>query len=87
MLFFLNDGIQENKSGIEHAQIQRLHLFEQDDEPAMIVTRQYSNLLHQITKHAGISDDHFVNMFDYFQQARLVPQTKVTIKDIQIDPT
>lgn len=27
-LFFLNDNIQRNKSGIEHAQIKRLHLFE-----------------------------------------------------------
>ena len=25
MLFFLNDNIQHNKSGIEHAQIKRLH--------------------------------------------------------------
>ena len=29
MLFFLNDGIQENKSGIEHAQMKRLQLFKQ----------------------------------------------------------
>ena len=41
MLFFLNDGIQENKSGIEHAQIKRLKLFKQFKQPAKIVTRQY----------------------------------------------
>ena len=86
MLFFLNDGIQENKSGIEHAQIQRLHLFEQNNEPAMIVTRQYSNELHTITEHAGIKDEHFVNMFDYFQNAVHVTKKVATIRDINIDP-
>lgn len=86
MLFFLNDGIQENKSGIEHAQIKRLNLFKQFNQPAKIVTRQYSNELHQITAHAGIADNDFVNLFDYFQDARLVSPRDVTIKDLQIDP-
>lgn len=85
MLFFLNDGIQTNMSGIEHAQIQRLHLFEHFKEPAKIVTRQYSNELHMVTNAAGIKDENFVNMYDYFQDARLVPTKDVTIKDIQID--
>ena len=85
MLFFLNDGIQTNMSGIEHAQIQRLHLFEHFHQPAKIVTRQYSNELHMVTNNAGIADENFINMFDYFQEARLVPQQDVTIKDLQID--
>ncbi|MDY2803302.1 MAG: poly(glycerol-phosphate) alpha-glucosyltransferase, partial [Limosilactobacillus sp.] len=63
MLFFLNDNIQENKSGIEHAQIQRLNLFNRYHEPAKIVTRQYSNELHLVTKHARIADKDFVNLF------------------------
>ena len=86
MLFFLNDGIQENKSGIEHAQMKRLQLFKQFKQPAKIVTRQYSNELHLVTKHAGIADEDFVNLFDYFQNARIVPPKDVTIRDIQIDP-
>lgn len=87
MLFFLNDGIQENKSGIEHAQIKRLNLFKKFNQPAKIVTRQYSNELHLITAHAHIMDEDFVNLFDYFQNACQVPQRDVTIRDIQIDPT
>lgn len=86
MLFFLNDGIQENKSGIEHAQIQRLNLFKTFKKPAKIVTRQYSNELHRIIAHAGIADEDFVNLFDYFQEACTVPQKSVTIKDLQINP-
>ena len=37
MLFFLNDNIQRNKSGIEHAQIKRLHLFEKYHQPARLL--------------------------------------------------
>lgn len=85
MLFFLNDGIQENKSGIEHAQIKRLNLFKQFGQPAKIVTRQYSNELHLVTQHAHIADEDFVNLFDYFQNARIVPQKDITIKDVQVD--
>lgn len=85
MLFFLNDNIQHNKSGIEHAQIKRLHLFEMYHESAKIVTRQYSNELHMVTEEAGIKDNDFVNLFDYFQGVRLFPQHDVTIKDLNID--
>lgn len=86
MLLFLNDNIQRNKSGIEHAQIKRLHLFEKYDEPAKIVTRQYSNELHLVTAEAGIDDRNFINLFDYFQDACLVPQKDVRIKDIPVNP-
>lgn len=87
MLFFLNDSIQENKSGIEHAQLKRLGLFNHYQQPAMIVTRQYSNELHLVNKHAKLADNDFVNLFDYFQDARVVSHRDVTIKDLDIDPT
>lgn len=86
MLFFLNDNIQRNKSGIEHAQIKRLHLFKKYHQPAKIVTRQYSNELHLVTNEAGIDDGDFVNLFDYFQEASNVPQNDIRIKDIPVNP-
>lgn len=86
MLFFLNDNIQRNKSGIEHAQIKRLHLFEKYDQPAKIVTRQYSNELHLVTAEAGIDDRDFINLFDYFQDACNVPQKDIGIKDVKVNP-
>ncbi|MBB1096001.1 glycosyltransferase [Limosilactobacillus agrestis] len=86
MLFFLNDNLQRNKSGIEHAQIKRLHLFEKYHQPAKIVTRQYSNELHLVTEEAGIDDHNFVNLFDYFQEACEVPQKDIQIKDIPVNP-
>lgn len=87
MLLFLNDGIQENKSGIEHAQMKRLKLFKQFQQPAKIVTRQYSNELHLVTRHAGIADADFVNLFDYFQDACTVVPRDVAIRDLKIDPS
>lgn len=86
MIFFFNDGIQTNMSGIEHAQIQRLNLFKHFQHPAKIMTRQYSNELHAVTNSVGIADDDFINMFDYFQNAVNTPTKTVTIKDLNINP-
>lgn len=84
--FFLNDVMQINKSGIEFAQIQRLNLFKQYHEPAMIVTRQYNNELHYIIKESGIDEDHFINMFDYFQKARSVAGHPVKADEVHVNP-
>ncbi len=86
MLFFFNDNIQENKSGIEHAQIKRLNLFKKFNQPAKIVIRQYSNELHHVTNASVIDDADLVNLFDYFQEARLVKAKKVTLQDLTFDP-
>lgn len=86
MLLFINDGMQINKSGIEFAQIQRLNLFKQHHEPAMIVTRQFNNELHYIIKESGIDEEHFINMFDYFQNARSVEAHPAVANDIKVNP-
>lgn len=85
MLLFLNDNLQRNQSGIEHAQIKRLNLFKQFQEPAKIVTRQYSNELHMIVNEAGIEDQDFINLFDYFQDACLVPHRIVKLQDLHLN--
>ena len=84
MLLFLNDNLQRNQSGIEHAQIKRLNLFKQFQEPAKIVTRQYSNELHMIVNEAGIEDQDFISLFDYFQDACLVPHRIVKLQDLHL---
>lgn len=86
MLLFLNDGMQINKSGIEFAQIDRLNLFNKYHQPAMIVTRQYNNLLHDIIEKSGIGEDHFVNLFDYFQEAVHVKSQPKHADDIAVNP-
>lgn len=69
MIYFINEGIQENKSGIEHAQIKRLRLFSKHHQMAKIVTRQWNPNLHNVTSASGIDDSHLSNMFDYYQGA------------------
>ena len=86
MLYFLNDNFQENKSGIEHAEIKRLNLFKHFNQPAKIITRQYSNEFHQVMNNAGVDDHDFVNLFDYFQEAVLVKRKAVTMKDLHLNP-
>lgn len=86
MFYFLNDNIQEKKSGIEHAQIKRLNLFNQFKVPAKIVTRQFSTDLHKITTEAGITDDQLVNLYDYFQGTRNVKSKKIRIQNLRLNP-
>lgn len=86
MLLFLNDNLQRNQSGIEHAQIKRLNLFKKFNQPAKIVTRQYSNELHLVVEAAGIKDQDFINLFDYFQNACLVPHRIVKLQDLHLNP-
>lgn len=84
MFFFLNDGINFNKSGIEHAQVKRLRLFKHHEVPARIVTRQFALNLHEITRDAGIDDDDFVNLFDFFQGTMTYEARNFTIEDLQL---
>ena len=86
MLYFLNDNFQENKSGIEHAQLKRLKLFKHFNQPAKIVTRQYSNEFAQVMAHAGVAPEDYVNLFDYFQEAVAVPSKAVTLADLHLNP-
>ncbi|WP_137596822.1 glycosyltransferase [Paucilactobacillus kaifaensis] len=85
MFYFLNDNIQRKKSGIEHAQIKRLNLFNQFEVPAKIVTRQFATNLHEVTREAGIDDSQLINLYDYFQDARKINKTAVMIQDLKID--
>lgn len=86
MLHFINENFQDNKSGIEHAQIKRLKLFKHFNQPAKIVTNRYSNELHRVMNEAGVADADFVNLFDYFQEAVDVEPKVVTIGDLHLDP-
>ncbi|KRM09868.1 glycosyltransferase [Paucilactobacillus suebicus] len=85
MIYFLNDNIQDKKSGIEHAQIKRLNLFNQFKVPAKIVTRQSSTSLHTVTNAAGIDDSQLINLFDYFQETMDFETKKIRIQNLKIN--
>lgn len=84
MIYFLNSGFGENKSGIEHAEIKRIHLFDYHHQPCTLVTREWDRSLHSITAKAGISDDQLLNLYDFYQGTRHVDSVHVGYKDVDL---
>ncbi|WP_125572707.1 glycosyltransferase family 4 protein [Levilactobacillus huananensis] len=84
MYYFLNDNMQYSKSGIEHAEINRLHLFRKNGIPAKIVTRIFSMDLTNILKQAGIPRENFVNLFEFFCGSQDVITKPLTRNDFSL---
>ncbi|WEV38556.1 glycosyltransferase [Lactobacillus sp. ESL0680] len=66
MYYFLNNKIDLNSSGIEHAEIKRLKLFQEFNVNTKIVTFGYDRFAHRNIKSYGLTDDDYINMYDYF---------------------
>lgn len=84
MIFFINAQMPEKKSGIEHAQLKRLNLFNKMKQDARIVLRDWSSETHRLIELAGIDDDHVISMFDYYQNAMHVERQLVTPTDLDL---
>lgn len=67
MNFFLTNNISPSMSGIEHAQIKRLHLFQNEGGEAMIVTVKHWTNTHTVLEDIGIPNDQHINAFDFYQ--------------------
>lgn len=86
MYYFVNTSINPKKSGIEHAEMKRLALFNQHHVPAKMVTRFFSLSLHQTLTAAGIAAENQINLFDFIQHSSERPTTKMTIEDLHLAP-
>ncbi|AKP65501.1 glycosyltransferase [Levilactobacillus koreensis JCM 16448] len=84
MYYFLNDNMQYSKSGIEHAEINRLHLFKQHHVPAKIVTRIFSMDLTNILRQSGIQRENFVNLFEFFCGSTQAASQSFTMNDFSL---
>ncbi|WP_125981905.1 accessory Sec system glycosyltransferase Asp1 [Loigolactobacillus iwatensis] len=84
MYYFLNDNMQAQKSGIEHAEIKRLMLFNKNNVAAKIVTRSFALDLHQVLAQANISTANFINLFDFFNNTEQVDYQQVTVNDLKL---
>jgi len=84
MYYFVNTSINPKKSGIEHAEMKRLALFNQHHVPAKMVTRFFSLALHQTLKSAGIAENNQINLFDFIQQSTDFKPVKLTISDLKL---
>lgn len=66
MYYFLNTKIAINKSGIEHAQIKRMNLFNEHGVANKIVTRSLVLNATDILKASRIPVSNYLNMYDFF---------------------
>lgn len=82
MLYFINFGMPDHKSGIEHAELKRLRLFEQHNYPCKIIARDWNAILHRTANASGVNDDHLLGMFDYYQEAEHFKARHVGVDDI-----
>lgn len=83
MNFFINATMPDHKSGIEHAELKRLDLFNKNSEPAKIVLRDWDPNAHVTANQAGISDEQIINLFDYFQETTQVKAKLVQVQNIE----
>ncbi|AEV94943.1 glycosyltransferase [Pediococcus claussenii] len=83
MYYFLNTTMPINKSGIEHAQIKRVHLFNSYNVPNKIVTRNFELDLHRNLKIAGIDEKNHLNLFEFLQGSGDFEAKALTAKDIK----
>lgn len=86
MYYFVNTSINPKKSGIEHAEMKRLALFDQHQVPAKMVTRFFSLSLHKTLKDAGIAEHDQINLFDFVQRSTDFKPVKRTIDDLNLAP-
>lgn len=82
MLYFINFGMPDHKSGIEHAELKRLQLFEQHDYPCKIIARDWNAALHTTANASGVDDDHLLGMFDYYQGTEHFESQHITLSDL-----
>lgn len=82
MYFFVDTIMPNQKTGIEHAAINRLKLFKQNKAAVKIVTRNYDRTFHQYLASVGLLDSDILNMFDFFQQATQFKSRKFGINDL-----
>lgn len=82
MDYFLTSRIVSRNSGIEHAEMARLKVFEKLGRSAAIVTYAYANHTHEFIKNAGLADRAVINLFDFFAETMEQPTVEPTLKSL-----
>lgn len=87
MYYFLNNRLDANSSGIEHAEVKRLKLFKQNGVPAKIVMCEFNRFAHRNLSLYGLTDNDYINMFDFFAGTVNYPEKSSSIDDLGIPET
>lgn len=80
--YFIGKGIDLHLTGIEQAQLNRLHLFEQANERVKIVRFSYSAHAHADAARFGLDETQLCNMFDWLQSAETFAGQPVLLRDV-----
>lgn len=70
------------RSGVEDAELHRIAMFKRAKAPAKLIFRDFSLTAHHDVLNAGLTDDDFINMFDFFQEAEHVSEKNVRYLDL-----
>lgn len=84
MYYFLNNRLDANSSGIEHAEVKRLKLFKSHHVNAKICMSEFNRFAHRNLPLYGLTDDDYINMFDFFAGTVNYPSHRVTVEDLLI---
>lgn len=82
MYFFINSALNKQNSGIEHAQIQRAHVFRQYKMPFRLLYTNWNPQMTRWLKSFDLTSKETLTMFDYYQGTQVVDHKKITPKDI-----
>ena len=63
MIFHINATLPAKKSGIEHAELKRIRLFEKNKIKQKLVLREWDPNLHAQARKEHLSDDQLLNLF------------------------
>lgn len=83
MNFFITNNISESMSGIEHAQIKRLHLFHNEGGEAIILTVKHWTNTHSVLQDIKIPNAWHLNAFDFYQGTHEVEKKENGINQYQ----
>lgn len=85
MNYFIGKGIDLHLTGIEQAQLNRLHLFEKYGQRAKVVRFSYSRNAHADAARFGLGESQLCNLFDWVQHAEIFAGKPVLLRDV-VDP-
>lgn len=82
MYFFINNAINKQNSGIEHAQIQRAKVFAEHDLDYRLIYMAWNPQMMRWLDRFGLDSQHCLTLFDYYQGTQVVDDQVVRPTDI-----
>lgn len=83
MIYFINTVMPDRKTGVEFAQLKRMKLFRNHNQPAKIITRLFENDGHKNYFNAGLKENEFINLFEWLQGTGSLKYQECTVSDLK----